>query len=185
MATTPTHYLDMQSGFDPPQAGYAGISLPTLVVRGERTHRPRQGARKSCATRYPALVTVADAGHFMIATHPGEVAKLLHLPYARHEHLGRTSPKADMDDPRVHDRGTSIGRPISNQRSIMVPVPGVLWLKPDGWQVDTTQHETDERFLPRRSCLGKDVRQMGFQRRHRYAQPGGYASHVGSVDNRR
>ena len=38
VATTPTHYLDMHSGFDPAQAAYAVISLPTLIIRGERTH---------------------------------------------------------------------------------------------------------------------------------------------------
>jgi len=38
VATTPTHYLDMQSGFDPPLSAHADLHLPMLVLRGERTH---------------------------------------------------------------------------------------------------------------------------------------------------
>lgn len=79
VATTPTHYLDMQSGFDPPQSAYASISLPTLIIRGERTHpaSARSAEILSGAVRGASLATVERASHFMMATHPVEVARLI------------------------------------------------------------------------------------------------------------
>jgi pimeloyl-ACP methyl ester carboxylesterase len=79
VATTPTHYLDMQSGFDPTPAAYAAISLPTLIIRGERTHPASARIAEILSRAVPgaSLATIEGASHFMMATHPGEVARLV------------------------------------------------------------------------------------------------------------
>jgi pimeloyl-ACP methyl ester carboxylesterase len=79
VATTPTHYLDMRSGFDPPLPAHADLHLPMLVLRGERTHPAlaRSAEILSGAVPNGSLVTVPGANHFMIATHAERVATLL------------------------------------------------------------------------------------------------------------
>jgi len=81
IATTPANILDWASGmsFDEPFAAYAGIAVPTLVIRGEHGHPTVWLALEilSRALSEASLVTVAGAGHFMIATHASEVARLI------------------------------------------------------------------------------------------------------------
>lgn len=79
VATTPTHYLDMRSAFDPPLSALADLSLPMLILRGDRTHPTlaRSAEILSRAVPNASLFTVTGANHFMIATHPKDVARLV------------------------------------------------------------------------------------------------------------
>jgi len=81
VATTPTNVLDWSSawGFDVPLAAYAGITAPSLFVRGERGHPAVQRVAEvlTNAVSRSSLVTVPGAGHFMIATHASDVARLI------------------------------------------------------------------------------------------------------------
>jgi pimeloyl-ACP methyl ester carboxylesterase len=81
VATTPTNLLDWLSGwsFDVPLSAYAGISAPSLFVRGECGHPAvrRVAEVLSDAVSRSSLVTVAGASHFMIATHASDVARLI------------------------------------------------------------------------------------------------------------
>jgi pimeloyl-ACP methyl ester carboxylesterase len=76
---TPTHVLDMRSGFDPSIAAFANILLPSLVIRGERS---APSLRRSAdiltgALANASLRTISGAGHFMTATHTAELAELI------------------------------------------------------------------------------------------------------------
>ena len=79
VATTPTNLLDWSSAwsFDVPLAAYAGITAPSLLVRGERSHPAVQRVAEvlSDAVSRSSLVTVPGASHFMIATHASDVAQ--------------------------------------------------------------------------------------------------------------
>jgi pimeloyl-ACP methyl ester carboxylesterase len=77
--TTPTHVLDMRSGFDTPLSAFANILLPSLVIRGEcSAHSLRRSAEiLSGALGNASLRTISAAGHFMTATHAAEVAELI------------------------------------------------------------------------------------------------------------
>jgi pimeloyl-ACP methyl ester carboxylesterase len=81
VATTPTHILDMRSGldFDPPLSAFAGLSMPSLVISGERglPSLRRSAEILSSAVPNASLVTVPGASHFMMATHPEVVARLV------------------------------------------------------------------------------------------------------------
>ena len=79
VATTSVNILDWQSGFDPPPSDYAGIEVPCLVLRGGDGHPVlAKTAELLCQTMPKAsLATVAGASHFMMATHPTEVARLI------------------------------------------------------------------------------------------------------------
>ncbi|HWE19413.1 MAG TPA: alpha/beta fold hydrolase [Hyphomicrobiaceae bacterium] len=79
VATTPTHYFDMRTGFDPPLSAHADLSVPMLILKGDRTHPAlaRSAEILSHAAPNASLVTVAGASHFMIATHPSDVAELV------------------------------------------------------------------------------------------------------------
>ena len=76
VANTATHLLDMRSELDPSLSSYANISLPSLVLRGERTHPALARSAELLSSTLPnaSLRTVAGASHFMMATHPEEVA---------------------------------------------------------------------------------------------------------------
>ncbi len=92
-ATTPTHVLDMRSGFDPPLSAFANILLPTLVIRGERG---QPSLRKSAevlsgALANASLVRVPEADHFMMATHANDVARLTSDHVSKAETLAWTS----------------------------------------------------------------------------------------------
>jgi len=75
--TTPSHILDMHSGFDPTTALLGNILLPTRVVQGERTPQAlcRSADILSRAMANASLHTIAGAGHFLTATHASELAE--------------------------------------------------------------------------------------------------------------
>ena len=66
-------------GFQPTPASLAGIDTPTLVVRGADSHPAVKRANEVLALSMPnaTLVTMAEASHFMLATHPREVGRLV------------------------------------------------------------------------------------------------------------
>lgn len=86
---TPTHVLDICSGFDPPLSVFDNILLPTLVVRGERSAPSlrRSAEILSGALANASLRTISAAGHFMPATHPVEVAQIVGDHVAQAEKL--------------------------------------------------------------------------------------------------
>jgi pimeloyl-ACP methyl ester carboxylesterase len=77
VSTTPSHLLDMRSGFDPTTAALGNILLPTRIVRGERTAPAlnRCADVLSRALANASLHTIAGARHSMTATHAAELAK--------------------------------------------------------------------------------------------------------------
>jgi pimeloyl-ACP methyl ester carboxylesterase len=79
VATTATHILDMRSDLDAPISVYSGISVPSLIIRGDRTHPSlgRSAEILSSAMPNASLVTVPAAGHFVMTTHAEDVAKLI------------------------------------------------------------------------------------------------------------
>ena len=81
VATTPTNVVDWLSAwcFDVPPPAYAGITAPSLLVRGERSHPAVQRVSEVLghALAKSSLVTVPGASHFMIATHASDVARLI------------------------------------------------------------------------------------------------------------
>jgi pimeloyl-ACP methyl ester carboxylesterase len=79
VATTPANVLDWRTGFDAPLPPFGDIAVPSLVVRGERGHPSMSRISEILAGTIPnaSLTTVGGAGHFMIATHPGQVARLI------------------------------------------------------------------------------------------------------------
>ena len=83
--TTSVNILDWASayGFALP-ASLAAVKIPTLVIRGGASHPAVQRANallSECMSR-AALATIETAAHFMIATHPNEVGRLI----AQHVH---------------------------------------------------------------------------------------------------
>ena len=79
VATTPANVLDWRTGFVAPLPPFGDISVPSLVVRGEHGHRSIARISEILADTIPnaSLTTVAGAGHFMMATHAAEVARLI------------------------------------------------------------------------------------------------------------
>jgi pimeloyl-ACP methyl ester carboxylesterase len=84
--TTPVNIRDWASayGFAPSAAALGALQIPTLVVRGGESNPAvqRANALLSECISGAALATIDDAAHFMIATHPNEVGRLI----ARHVH---------------------------------------------------------------------------------------------------
>jgi pimeloyl-ACP methyl ester carboxylesterase len=84
--TTPVNILDWASayGFSLSAAWVAAVQIPALVIRGGVSHPAVQCANallSECMSE-AALVTIDTAAHFMIATHPNEVGRLI----AQHVH---------------------------------------------------------------------------------------------------
>jgi len=63
-------------------AALSGIRIPVLVVVGEDSHPAMQRANMllSAHLRHSELVTIQKAAHFMLASHPQQLAQLI----ARH-----------------------------------------------------------------------------------------------------
>jgi len=79
--TTAVNILDWASahGFPLSAAALATIEIPTLVLRGGASHPAMQRANGllfECMNR-ATLATIDGAAHFMIATHAGEVGRLI------------------------------------------------------------------------------------------------------------
>ncbi len=79
--TTPANIRDWSSGtpFEPPQSAYQQIAAVTLVVRGGDGHPAMIRIAEILAKNIPnsRLETVAGGRHFLPATNPGELARLL------------------------------------------------------------------------------------------------------------
>jgi pimeloyl-ACP methyl ester carboxylesterase len=82
--TTPVNIRDWASAysFSPSAAVLGTLQIPTLVIWGGESNPAvqRANALLSECIRDAALVTIDDAAHFMIATHPNELGRLI----ARH-----------------------------------------------------------------------------------------------------
>jgi pimeloyl-ACP methyl ester carboxylesterase len=95
VAMTPTNILDWRTGFDLPLPPFGDISVPSLVLRGEHGHPSMARCSEILAGMIPSasLVAVGGAGHFMIASHPAHVARLVSGALAGAERAGaRTNP---------------------------------------------------------------------------------------------
>jgi pimeloyl-ACP methyl ester carboxylesterase len=81
METTATNVLDWTLAYDdaPSAQALAAVTAPTLVLRGALGHPAvrRSNERIARALGNARLLDVADAGHFMIATHATDVAALV------------------------------------------------------------------------------------------------------------
>jgi pimeloyl-ACP methyl ester carboxylesterase len=78
--TTPVNILDWRTAYDflPASAALAAIDVPTLVLWGGRSHPAIQRANELLAQFTTAkAVTISEAAHFMISTHPKETAHVL------------------------------------------------------------------------------------------------------------
>jgi pimeloyl-ACP methyl ester carboxylesterase len=83
IATTATNVLDWASGygFRLTRAALARIDIPTLVLWGENSHPAvRRNNELLAKCTGASAVTLGGAAHFMISTHPEQVAQEL----ARH-----------------------------------------------------------------------------------------------------
>jgi pimeloyl-ACP methyl ester carboxylesterase len=78
--TTPVNILDWRTayGFLPTPDALAAIDVPTLVLWGGKSHPAIQRANELLA-RFTAakVVMMSQAAHFMISTHPREIADVL------------------------------------------------------------------------------------------------------------
>jgi len=78
VTTTTTNILDWHCGlgFDAPLSAYAGITAPTLILCGESGHPSVVRATEILLGAMPraSLKTIPGASHFMMATHPTDVA---------------------------------------------------------------------------------------------------------------
>lgn len=79
--TTASNIRDWSSGtaFEPPLDAYAALSIPTLVVRGGDGHPAMMRIAEILALTMPnaRLETIAGGSHFLPATHPIELARLV------------------------------------------------------------------------------------------------------------
>jgi pimeloyl-ACP methyl ester carboxylesterase len=79
--TTPANILDWPSmyGFDRRMVDYAAFDLPVLVVHGANSHAATRRVAEIMSRLFPRgrLVSVPDASHLLIGTHPREVAALI------------------------------------------------------------------------------------------------------------
>lgn len=79
--TTASNIRDWSSGtsFEPPLAAYRALSTPTLVVRGGDGHPAMMSIAEILAETIPSarLETIAGGSHFLPATHPIDLARLV------------------------------------------------------------------------------------------------------------
>jgi pimeloyl-ACP methyl ester carboxylesterase len=79
--TTPANILDWLSGtpFEPQRSACQQIAVPTLVVRGSDSHPAMMRIAELLTEIIPnaRLQTVAGGSHFLPATHPAELARLI------------------------------------------------------------------------------------------------------------
>jgi pimeloyl-ACP methyl ester carboxylesterase len=94
--TTPVNIRDWASayGFAPSVAALGATQIPTLVVRGGQSNPAvqRANALLSECVSGGALATIDTAAHFMIATHPNEVGRLI----ARHVHSAEARSSSSL-----------------------------------------------------------------------------------------
>ena len=79
--TTASNIRDWSSAtsFEPPLAAYRALSTPTLVVRGGDGHPAMKRIAEILAETIPnaRLETIAGGSHFLPASHPIELARLV------------------------------------------------------------------------------------------------------------
>jgi pimeloyl-ACP methyl ester carboxylesterase len=96
VATTPVNILDWETRFDYPltAAVLAQVEVPTLVIKGGESHPAMQRVNEILSQRMTdaTLATIEGAAHFMIATHPDEVARLV----ARHAQRAEATAVAEL-----------------------------------------------------------------------------------------
>ena len=87
VATTPTNLLDWVLAYADatPADALHGVRVPTLVLRGALGHPAvrRSNELIAGALALADVVDVADASHFMIATHAADVAARIETHAAR------------------------------------------------------------------------------------------------------
>lgn len=92
--TTPANLLDWESayGFRLTPQSLASVAVPALIISGQTSHSAVGRANDLLAQYIPgaARATIADAAHFMIATHPKQFADLV----ARHVEQSSLAPAA-------------------------------------------------------------------------------------------
>jgi pimeloyl-ACP methyl ester carboxylesterase len=106
VATTAVNILDWASASDfaPSPAALAAIKLPVLVLRGAESHAAvrRANAVLAARTRRAECITIEGAAHFMIATHPNRVARLIagHVLDVEAELSGRPLHRPELGNER-------------------------------------------------------------------------------------
>jgi pimeloyl-ACP methyl ester carboxylesterase len=79
--TTASNIRDWSSGtaFEPPLSSYRALSIPTMVVRGGNGHPAMMRIAELLAEAIPdaRLETIAGGSHFLPASHPAELARLV------------------------------------------------------------------------------------------------------------
>jgi pimeloyl-ACP methyl ester carboxylesterase len=79
--TTEVNMLDWAGAyaFTPSNAALSALAVPTEIIVGAMSRRAVQRANEAVMQRIPgaALWEIEDAAHFMIATHPEQVAKII------------------------------------------------------------------------------------------------------------
>jgi pimeloyl-ACP methyl ester carboxylesterase len=99
--TTAVNILDWASayGFALSAMSLAAVQIPALVIRGGSSHPAvqRANALLSESMGNAALVTMDTAAHFMIATHPNEVGRLI----AEHVHRVEAALRIEPLNPRT------------------------------------------------------------------------------------
>jgi pimeloyl-ACP methyl ester carboxylesterase len=102
--TTSTNRLDWATayGFRPLAASLGRIAVPTLALCGEASHPAVVRANELLGySMAPACVaTIRGAGHFMIATHPKDVAAIIARQVARFERTTSMNSIHVEDDKR-------------------------------------------------------------------------------------
>jgi pimeloyl-ACP methyl ester carboxylesterase len=101
--TTPVNLADWTCAyrFELTAASLAAVDVPTLVAWGAASHPAMTRANRLLAEGMPdaSSAAIAGAAHFMISTHPGEVARLVadHVNGCEREHArGRGRSRAAL-----------------------------------------------------------------------------------------
>lgn len=81
IATTPTNIRDWSAAtaFEPTLDEYGKIAVPTLIIRGGKSHPAMMRIAELLAVHIhtASLVTIEGGSHFLPATHPTELAALI------------------------------------------------------------------------------------------------------------
>jgi pimeloyl-ACP methyl ester carboxylesterase len=111
--TTAVNILDWQTayGFPLPTATLARVEVPTLVLCGGASHPAIRRANELLVQGMPnaSLATLARAAHFMISTHPKEVAGII-AHHVTDTELGRPGSLCRLASPAEGDPPGSVFR---------------------------------------------------------------------------
>jgi pimeloyl-ACP methyl ester carboxylesterase len=112
VTTTAVNLLDWASAYDfaPSPSELAAVDIPVLVVRGGESHPAVRRANTVLAAglRQAECITIEGAAHFMIATHPNRIARLIaeHVLDAETELHKRRGPQPESRN--VHESANGI-----------------------------------------------------------------------------